>query len=815
MVARLSAIPRQANRGRSHSHGVGDKFAAAWSRDTQSFASPQNSTGCRNDCNSAPLPEVFGRYRILRWLGAGGMAHVYLAHDTELDRQVALKAPNLSIQQSSIERERFKREARAAAAIHHPQVCSVFDIGEHEGVCYLTMRYVEGQLLSSHLAAHGRLPANQAARIVSQLADAVASAHERGVVHRDIKPANVFLDPQGLPILMDFGLASVDRRQEDKLTQAGAVMGTPAYMSPEQAAGQVEQVGPASDIYSLGVLLFEMLVGRPPFTGSASEVIGKILYLPPPKPTELLREVNSELEAICLRAMSKRPEHRYASVVEFRQALQNWLAKHDASKHGALKHGASLAPTRTPPRMRWWIAAGVGMLLAIVAWGVYSLVLHTPTGAIEVRFHDENAQVRVLQEGKVLEIIDASTASQIRRLSTGRYELALVGDRNQFIIQPALVQLKRGDHVIVEIFPVERSLVGRAEREPAHPTAAATATSTGKLPLNQLDPSTVSPELRSQFSKTVPRNGELTLVGGISAESLQRPQAGMAPLEPPLFLVLSGDGATLAAMHPGKVVVIWDLATQQSTRYMTMPRYDTTITLSHDGTVLASAGGGWPVRVWSLADGMLQSTHEGHTNWVNTIAFSRDGRLAASSSKDGTVRLWDAANRESLWARPHGDWSRAVAISPDGLQVASGGQKGFVKLWDIASGKLIRTWTASTHPVLHLQFNPAKPTLAVKDETGALTVSSLTYGKPLLRVAMHPLTFPRFSPDGDTIAFATPEGELVLHDSASPTVRFRLPASAKDTVLAPLGFSDDGSHLVVSDSTGGVGIFRLRSTPAP
>ncbi|MBI1917167.1 MAG: protein kinase [Planctomycetes bacterium] len=273
------------------------------------------------------LPEHFGRYRILRKLGHGAMGAVYLAEDTALGRRVALKVTRPEVASTQYSLERFRREARVAASIDHPNLCGIYDVGEAEGICYLAMRFVEGQPLSALVADYAHRSPREAAGLVGTLARAMHFAHQHGVVHRDLKPSNVMSTPGGEPVVMDFGLARQATKGEERITQSGIVLGTPAYMSPEQAAGDIAATGPAADVYALGVILYELLTGRIPFEGPLPLLLHRVLTEQPQRPAELRPELDPLLEAICLKAMARRQEDRYASMAGFAAALEDWLRR--------------------------------------------------------------------------------------------------------------------------------------------------------------------------------------------------------------------------------------------------------------------------------------------------------------------------------------------------------------------------------------------------------------------------------------------------------------------------------------------------------
>jgi predicted Ser/Thr protein kinase len=329
----ISQNPAMADALRSHFAiaGAGQEDTALGPADSISGTryvrpSGQATIPPRKPAAAAALPERFGRYRIVRCLGRGAMGDVYLAEDTQLDRQVALKIPRFTDDQDGELIERFYREARAAATVRHPNLCPVHDAGEIDGIHYLSMTYIEGRPLYEVLAEKGRPSQRDAATIVLKLAKALDAAHTSGVIHRDLKPANIMIDAHQEPILMDFGLARRTNKDDSRLTQSGLVMGSPAYMSPEQVEADIEKVGPACDIYSLGIIFYELLTGEVPFRGSIASVLGQIVTVAPRKPSAVVRNVEPALEAICLKMIAKRPEDRFASMREVAAALESHLA---------------------------------------------------------------------------------------------------------------------------------------------------------------------------------------------------------------------------------------------------------------------------------------------------------------------------------------------------------------------------------------------------------------------------------------------------------------------------------------------------------
>jgi len=342
---------------------------------------------------------IDGRYRVVRRIGSGGMADVYCAEDTHLGRQVAIKVLHRRFAQDQEFVERFRREAKSAAGLSHPNVVGVFDRGEHEGTYYIAMELLDGQTLKDMVASEAPLPQVRVIDLGLQILQAAGFAHSHGVIHRDFKPHNVIVDPSGHAKVTDFGIA---RAGASEMTETGSIMGTAQYLSPEQAQGHA--VTATSDIYSIGVMLYEMLAGRLPFEGdSAVAVALKHLSEPPPPISQWRPDVHPALEAVVMAALAKDPAQRWQSAEDLAAGLEAARTQIEASSNGgqdtagfaaipmpvagetvptqvAATPGPVVAPGAAPERereRRWpWYLIGVlalalvGVLLYLILSGV-------------------------------------------------------------------------------------------------------------------------------------------------------------------------------------------------------------------------------------------------------------------------------------------------------------------------------------------------------------------------------------------------------------------------------------------------------------
>jgi tRNA A-37 threonylcarbamoyl transferase component Bud32 len=358
-----------------------------------------------SDTTAWLLPEIPG-YEVINRVGAGGMGVVFKARQQSVSRVVALKLIRPEICAGPRERARFRLEVEAAARLQHANVVQVYESGEHKGQPFAVLEFVEGKTLSQHVTA-GPLPVSEAAAIIEELARAVQHAHDRGILHRDLKPANVLITTDGTPKIADFGLARLlDAPSEH--SASGDLLGTPSYMAPEQVSGRRETLTPATDVYGLGAILYELLTGQPVFRGRTTlDTLEQVRSRVPPSPRRLRHDLPRDLETICLKCLAKEPDLRYAKAVDLADDLKRWLADEpiQARRAGRLRKTLRLG----------WRRRGAMALVLVLAAALISAptVLRRPSpDDLEAQFRDKAlADLRLrLQNGQAVDLVGATGA---------------------------------------------------------------------------------------------------------------------------------------------------------------------------------------------------------------------------------------------------------------------------------------------------------------------------------------------------------------------------------------------------------------------
>lgn len=393
-------------------------------------------------------PREFGRYRLLECVGRGGMGDVYRAFDTRLNRDVALKIPRLD-RDDPTRRERFLNEARVAATLRNPHICPVFDSGTIEGSPYLTMAFIEGETLAETWSRGALRSVPIMLDVLIQVAEATASAHTAGIVHRDLKPSNIMIDEQQRAVITDFGLAQrTDRDEGSRLTRSGDFLGSPAYMAPEQIACRVAETGPACDIYSLGVILFEGLTGTRPFNGSPGELTAAVQRDAPPRPSELEPAVDPDLETLCLRMLAKDPSERPESMTAVAgqlRGIRDHFPEESSSRVPRTGPGTGIVTPLRGVLLAGFAAAAV--LLAIMV-----IRVQTDRGTLLIRSEVPGVAVAIRRGTEQVDRFQVKTGEQETTIASGRYELVLTGSAIDGVqLSENSVTLSRGKTTVVTI----------------------------------------------------------------------------------------------------------------------------------------------------------------------------------------------------------------------------------------------------------------------------------------------------------------------------------------------------------------------------
>ncbi len=604
-----------------------------------------NSTQKKTEKGKALVPRQIGRFEIRKRLGSGGFGTVYLAHDPVLDRDVALKVPQPAVLENPRARERFLREPKAAAQLQHPNIVPIFDTGTDGEHHYIASAYIEGKTLQETIAQE-RLDFRRSAELVRDLAGALDYAHSKGIVHRDVKPANVMVNASGQPMLMDFGLAHL-QESEDQLTRDGAIMGTPAYMAPEQADRAQGEVGPASDQYALGVVLYHLVCGEPPFSGPPSVVLFNLLNQEPKAPRAQDASIPKDLETICLKAMAKDPGARYPDCAALAEDLRRWLGDEpiQARRIGPMERFG-----------RWYRknpALAASTILAFVLLAASTILFAS---------YWQTAEDRSLAE-------QARHAEELKRKIS---ETAL-SERERD------VQLAQGKLAEAENFLEEESArreLAEAERKLLDAKSRVLAEEKQTVEQARLEAETSREQLAGQLEKT--------------QEDLEFERCLKNPKVPELAPIVTarkpGEPLNVNALVSNPVplprVKSWTIET-------TAIRGDVQPTLmeySPDGTELAVGTAAGVVRLYDTETSLLRRAivcTKG--TGVRGLSWSPDGsHIAVTTDHECALLIFQVDPLPRLVACLPTNGCVYVSWSPDGTRVANGGT-----IYDLANGKRI------------------------------------------------------------------------------------------------------------------------------
>ena len=727
---------------------------------------------------------VISRYTLLQMIGDGGFGSVYMAEQKEpVRRRVALKIIKLGMDTQQVV-ARFEAERQALAMMDHPNIARVLDGGCTEtGRPYFVMELVKGHTVTKYCDEH-KLSTRQRLELFILICQAIQHAHQKGIIHRDIKPSNILvatIDGRSVPKVIDFGIAKATQHDlTDKIvfTQFHQFMGTPAYMSPEQAALDSTDIDTRSDIYSLWVLLYELLTGNTPVEakeltrGGHDEIRRKIREIDPPRPSNrlttltndelttvarsrsieparLAKLIRGELDWVVLKSMDKDRSRRYGTANGFALDIQRYLNNEPvtAVKPSPIYHFQKFARRHK---------AG------LAAAACFALLLGVTAGVAAAQAIKNESLFTAAEEARLREMSSKEREIELRHIAeTERGNAEIERDRNRRLLYIAHMNLAKRAW--------DESNMGRAVEL-----------------LEMYRPQPDQTDLRNFEWHYLDRlcHSELLTLNGHS---------GCVAFSPDGKRLVSGGGGSGQSGE----VKIWDVTSGRA--IFTLKGHTSavwSVAFSPDGKRVASASLDQTVKVWDAETGQEMIALNGHTDGVSSVAFSPDGKRLVSASMDQTLKVWDAATgQELLTLKGHTKSVWSVSFSPDGQRVASAGLDLAIKVWDAVSGQELFTLTGHTDEVVSVAFSPDGQYLASASNDESVKVWDSMSGGELLTLKGHSgkVWSVVFSPDGKRLASGSVDQTVKVWDAISGQEQLTLKGH-NDRVKSVV-FSPDGQRL--------------------
>ncbi len=710
-------------------------------------------------------------YAIMSELGRGGQAVVYQAIQKSTHRHVALKVLREGPYASASAKQRFEREVELVSHLRHPNIIVVFDSGiTTTGQLYYVMDYVRGVPITQYVRDN-KLSLEKVLELFAVTCDAVNHAHQKGVIHRDLKPSNLLVDTEGNLRILDFGLAkAVADRQDPLVTVTGQIMGTLPYMSPEQTRGNPDLIDTRTDVYALGVVLYEMLTGAYPYpvAGEMAEVLRHIATTEPmpltrswTKESGIARSpgtrtrsgcpINDEVDTIVLKALAKERERRYQSAGDVAEDVRHYLANEPIEA----KHDSGMYILRKTLRRYRVPVAVVGLIAAILV--ISSVVAWTQRNqAVAARGMLQTERDRANENASKADR-SASEARDERNKAEQRLATSLVLEGDAFVRSGRPSQA-RSSYVDALKLARQLNLPESAERG-----GWLESCETG-IPLMGSDGS------RLGLSGFFGHQGEVTSVA------------------------FSPDGRTALSGSDDNMLKLWDVSTGKEIRSFVANQYGVhSVAFSPDGRTALSGGYDKMLKLWDVSTGREIRGFVGHQGQICSVAFSPDGRMALSGSRDNTLKLWDVSTGGEIRSfSGHRNWVNSVAFSPDGRMALSGSSYAELELWDVSTGREIRSFVGHQYGVYSVAFSPDGRTALSGSDDNMLKLWDVSTGKEIRSFVGHQdrVLGVAFSPDGRTVLSGSADNMLKLWGVS--TGRETRSFVGHQGWVGPVAFSPDG-----------------------